>query len=122
MSWLESTRSRSETTTRENDDQGRFLRQDLFIERDEQTNQLVRYEDAAGCYWIEAWPSREALAGHYSNPDPNAVDAAEMRGSRLRDWLRAHHPDTGVIYRPNRIDQLVMLRPQAQPTHRVTLE
>lgn len=95
-----------------------FLRHRVAVERDLDTDDLVRHQDPSGI-WIHAFPSREALARSYSMP-VDELDAAEMTGAQLRTWVRQHCPQAGVVFRAG-LDEQVMVRP-AQPVQRVVLE
>lgn len=114
MSWLESVSSERDMT---DTDHRTFLRHRVAIERDEE-QQLVVHRDTSGA-WIHAFPSREALARSYGVP-VDELDGAEMTGAQLRDWVRKHCPEAGVVFRRG-VDEQVMVRP-AQPVQRVVLE
>ena len=119
MSWLESPADRTPPSSNASADPHRsFLRHHVFIERDEETEQLVVHRDATGA-WLHAFPSREALAGSYGLP-AEQVDATEKTGAQLRSWVRQHCPEAGVVFRAG-LDEQVMVRP-ATPVHRVVLE
>ncbi len=119
MSWLESPRDRTVTPANASADPHRaFLRHHVFIERDEETEELVLHRDPSGV-WLHAFPSREALAGSYGLP-ADAVDATEKTGAQLRTWVRQHCPEAGVVFRQG-IDEQVVVRP-ATTVQRVVLE
>lgn len=114
MSWLESVSDGRDTTT--DTDHRAWLRHRVFIELDEETQQIVVHRDATGA-WIHAFPTRQALAGCLPAEE---VNATEKTGAQLRDWVRRHCPEAGVVFRRG-VDEQVMVRP-AQPVQRVVLE
>lgn len=118
MSWLESPSDERRATPANapTDPHRAFLRHRIFIELDDETQEVLVHRDATGA-WIYAYPSREALAG---NMPADAVNAAEKTGAQLRDWVRRHCPEAGVVFRQGLVEQ-VMVRP-ATPVQRVVIE
>lgn len=95
------------------------MRSLVTVECDVDTSEMLRTADASG-KWIHAWPSRQALAQHYGIPADD-IAVVDLTGANLRDRVRASWPDTGVLLRRG-VEELVMLRPLAQPTTRVSIE
>lgn len=97
-----------------------WLRKYMVIERDVETDQIVIEESASG-RWIHAYPDRNLLITCVRG-DPEEVDVVEWTGVQLRDWVRRNEPTVGVVYHPTSIDEQIVLRPEAQPVQRMTVE
>lgn len=96
------------------------MRQHLCIETDE-VGQLLIDTRPTGARWVHTYPTRELLEER-STADFDAVHCVEWTGARLRSWLRDHAPDAGALHHADRYTETIVLRPEAQPVQRISLE
>ncbi|MFC7344569.1 hypothetical protein [Saccharopolyspora griseoalba] len=125
MSWLQSTsnrprsnRERGLATDTPVDD---WLRQRLWIETDSNGEILIDTRTTVGSRWVHTYSSRDLLEAR-SSADFDNIHCVDWTGAQLRTWLRNHAPDAGALYHSNPVDEVIVLRPEAQSVQRVSLE
>lgn len=88
--------------------QTQFLTSQVCVQRDDAGAVLVTSSGLRR--WLHVWWSRSQLA-QYLQLDPGEVDCGLLTGGQLRDWLRVHAPDAGVIAHTLN-DESIVLRAQ----------
>lgn len=102
-------------------DAATWLQERVWVQRDLHSAELIITEGADGL-WVHAWAERAHLVDA-SGLAEDEVDAADLRGVDLREWLRARdRVEVGVLLHPDRVQELVVLRPQITPVHRISVE
>ncbi|MBA8827827.1 hypothetical protein FHX42_005234 [Saccharopolyspora lacisalsi] len=117
MSWLQPAPHEERAhTAKRNPSDAEFARTTVFVERDLDSEKMIT-TTVGGSDWVYAYPSYELL--ERCRGFSEELDHIMLTGRQLKQRLLA---TTGIVWRPNEIDEDVLVYPQATPVQRVVVE